>query len=46
MGAMTDVTDEEWTLGISPGFSPVNLPHSYPHYFQGILTGFQLTVME
>ena len=45
MGAMTDVTDEVWTVGILLASCAGNLPCFSPHDYWGISMGFHLTVM-
>ena len=45
-GAMTDITDNVQTDGDFTRNHAGNLPHFCSHYFWGIVTGFQLTVME
>ena len=44
-GAMTDVTDNVWTVLIIKGIFSGNL-HFSNHDYQGISMGFQLMVME
>ena len=40
MGAMTDVTDDVWTVGNFIGFHGGNLPWFSPHYYWGIFDVF------
>ena len=46
MGAMADVIDNVWTVGIFTGICAGNLQHLSPHDHRGILTGFRHMVIE